>query len=230
MSVEAVFVGVILLAGLSLSVAWPWLRQTSPGSPSPLPALGEGKGDVEGRGEGGDPRQEYESLVAAIRRLDFDYQIGVVAEEDYLPQRQALAGEAVVLMQEMDQQASDVAGLELEVEAAVEALRASVEQPVQTDSTARALEDEIEAAVQALRRRRRGVATARVDHGCPACGGRLNEVQHVSPGDRFCAMCGARLGLFCRRCGRAAEPDDRFCGGCGLALIEEANAVALRQH
>ncbi|HSB22540.1 MAG TPA: adenylate/guanylate cyclase domain-containing protein [Burkholderiaceae bacterium] len=44
---------------------------------------------------------------------------------------------------------------------------------------------------------------------CPRC-------QHANaPAARFCAQCGAPLGLACRRCGAALAAGQRFCDACG---------------
>lgn len=46
---------------------------------------------------------------------------------------------------------------------------------------------------------------------CPRC-------QHANaPAARFCAQCGAPLGLACRRCGTALAAGQRFCDACGSA-------------
>ncbi len=41
---------------------------------------------------------------------------------------------------------------------------------------------------------------------------------------RFCAKCGAPLGLWCPECNFANEPHEDFCGGCGkrLAAIDDS--------
>jgi hypothetical protein len=63
----------------------------------------------------------------------------------------------------------------------------------------------------------------------PQCG------HAATPGDRFCAACGATLVLpvapapvsaptRCPSCGQAAAPGDRFCAGCGKPLPEPAHA------
>jgi class 3 adenylate cyclase/predicted ATPase len=39
-----------------------------------------------------------------------------------------------------------------------------------------------------------------------------------APGRKFCASCGAALGIICPACGHANAATDRFCGECGSAL------------
>ncbi len=38
------------------------------------------------------------------------------------------------------------------------------------------------------------------------------------PGDRFCRQCSAPLPLLCLNCGKEVTEDDRFCAGCGSAV------------
>jgi hypothetical protein len=38
------------------------------------------------------------------------------------------------------------------------------------------------------------------------------------PGDRFCRQCSAPLPLLCLNCGKEVTDDDRFCAGCGSAV------------
>jgi class 3 adenylate cyclase/tetratricopeptide (TPR) repeat protein len=55
---------------------------------------------------------------------------------------------------------------------------------------------------------------------CPRCGAELGATS------RFCADCGAALGLRCPACGEPAEADKRFCGSCGAALTSVEAAAA----
>jgi hypothetical protein len=81
-------------------------------------------------------------------------------------------------------------------------------------------EDALEAAIAQRRsQRRRGGAVMKDDGAaprgrlvCTKCGeGNLAE-------DRYCARCGAALGLRCASCGAKYESGDLFCAGCGARL------------
>ncbi|MDP9303201.1 MAG: AAA family ATPase [Actinomycetota bacterium] len=54
---------------------------------------------------------------------------------------------------------------------------------------------------------------------CAACG-TLNRA-----GRKFCAECGATLGISCPDCGAANEPRERFCGECGSSLVAPAKSA-----
>jgi len=49
---------------------------------------------------------------------------------------------------------------------------------------------------------------------CPQCHAENRKAR------RFCARCGASLGVPCSACGFSNEPDEKFCGGCGLQLAD----------
>ncbi len=54
---------------------------------------------------------------------------------------------------------------------------------------------------------------------CPRC-------RHESPaGARFCAECGAPLGLTCPGCGTINSPGNSYCTDCGKALVSVATSV-----
>jgi len=141
-----------------------------------------------------DPHIEYEALVAAIRDLDFDYRAGVVTEADYQPLRNDLATQAATMLQELDRGATDAADLEAQIEAAVSVLRA------QHPTAPGAHPDGDGATV------------------CPDCG------QPARADSRFCARCGAELGVTCPDCDGPIEPEDRFCATCGRPLLKEVAA------
>jgi len=48
---------------------------------------------------------------------------------------------------------------------------------------------------------------------CPQCG------SPRTPGQRFCAACGASLASGCPRCGAVVAPQSRFCANCGTRLV-----------
>lgn len=175
MSIGSILIGMLLLAALAAAAARPWWRSAAR-RPTRTAA---------------DPRLEYEALVATIRDLDFDYRAGVVTETDYRPLRDDLAARAASLLQELDRGVDDETDLEMQ----------------------------IEAAVSALRHRGRAQARAHPDGAgasiCPECG------HQNRAGSRFCARCGTVLGLTCPDCDGPVEPEDRFCATCGRPLLEE---------
>ena len=76
------------------------------------------------------------------------------------------------------------------------------------------LDARIEAEVLSVRQILRA---ERDDNVCPTCG------RPFSPGDLFCAGCGARLSAACAGCGRAVRSMDLFCTACGAELALAAS-------
>lgn len=158
---------------------------------------------------------ERESLLIALRDLDFDHATGKITTEDYTPQRAELVTRGVAILKQLDALgvSTTTVSAEDEIERAIAARRT---RPVAGDA--------IEAAVAA---RRNGKAQA--GPVCTQCGAALK------PGDRFCGSCGAVIttqpavtGPQCANCGEALTTDDRFCGHCGAKVAQAAGAGAAR--
>src|SRR5262245_19453239 len=49
-----------------------------------------------------------------------------------------------------------------------------------------------------------------------------------SPGQKFCAECGARLAAVCSPCGASNPPAQKFCGQCGASLAQGVSAATSR--
>ncbi len=164
MPIGSYFLGLALLALVVWVVARPLLRTARP---SPR------RGRVPAA-----PAEnvaDHKDTLLAIRDLDFDFQTGKVAEEDYTPLRQRLVLEAAARLQ-AEPATPTAASAEAEIEAAVRSRR---------DKRPGA-ESEIEAAV---RSRRQKQAAAPTDETCPHCH------TPAAAGDRFCARCGTPLGV-----------------------------------
>lgn len=85
----------------------------------------------------------------------------------------------------------------------------------QLDSEVADVDGQVEALVRA--RRAQGAKSTHTDGGhnsvrCASCG----VPGHAE--SRFCARCGAELGVACPSCGGAVKPGDGFCSRCGSAL------------
>jgi len=106
---------------------------------------------------------ERETVVVALRELDFDHATGKIAEEDYAAQRAALVAQGVALLKQLDE--------------------------VSNQSPAQALDDELEAAVRTAREKisKEPAASRSAELRCLQCG------QPHQPNDRFCSTCGAML-------------------------------------
>jgi len=106
---------------------------------------------------------DHETVIAALRELDFDHATGKIADEDYTAQRAALIAQGVGLLKQLDEIAKQF--------------------------PAQALDDELEAAIHTAREKNStGLSVSRPNKLlCPQCG------QPHPPDDRFCSKCGAAL-------------------------------------
>jgi hypothetical protein len=139
---------------------------------------------------------ERNTVLVAMRDLDFDFQTGKLLEEDYRAMRDKYAARGVEILKELDAmpdggQKPEVrrskgersAGVD-EIEAAVQARRRGRPQVSRT-----AEEDDIEAAVRARRNMPRPNLQSPISLKCPSCGRAIDST------DKFCARCGAALSV-----------------------------------
>jgi hypothetical protein len=148
---------------------------------------------------------QRETVLNALRDLDFDHTTGKITAEDYAPQRAELVAQGVAVLKQLDELGvapnGASASADDEIERAVRARR---------KVAPRAVDDLIEGEVAARRRARAPAADAVT---CPQCGA------SAQASDKFCPQCGAALSITCPECGRPARPDDKFCAGCGAKLL-----------
>ena len=161
---------------------------------------------------------ERESLLAALRDLDFDHATGKISDEDYTPQRAQLVAQGVAILKQLDALGpalpEHAVSAEDEIERAVAARRRSSLERRATPA-ARAVQsadDLIEAAVAARRKPAPAQHPAPDGVTCSNCGAL------AKPGDRFCPKCGRVLARVCPTCAHPVQPGDRFCAACGAKL------------
>ncbi len=128
---------------------------------------------------------ERNTVLTALRDLDFDFQTGKLREVDYRATREKYAARGVEILKELDALGDDrktPAAVADEIEAAVQARRKAKTAPSAPK------EDDIEVAVRARRQSASGAPqSAFRNPQCPKCG------RPIDPSDRFCARCGAAL-------------------------------------
>lgn len=124
-----------------------------------------------------------DSVLTALKELDFDFALGKIPQEDYSDQRAYLAQSGADILRRLDQYepANAAAGMSAEdrVEAAVAARRADAQKRINTNAE----KDELDAAINARRRKKEEKSAG----FCPKCG---NAVQKS---DVFCSRCGKTL-------------------------------------
>ena len=106
MSISGIFLLLAFLGGCALFVAWPFLFGTNRvNTPTPDSSVIT------------QLQVEHETILTAIRDLDFDYQTGKFSQEDYRAQRESLVQRGVQLLKRIDAEQSAA------IEAAVQARR-----------------------------------------------------------------------------------------------------------
>ncbi|MFH1647353.1 MAG: zinc ribbon domain-containing protein [Chloroflexota bacterium] len=157
---------IIILVTLGfLFVAYPFFR-SKPEHPA-----------TEDGGDGGldDLRSRRDTTYSMLKEVQFDYQSGILTEEDYKDLETRYKARAITLLKDMDGLAAAESGDD-EIEKRVRALRRTANAPKEKGD----IEDEIEKRVRALRRKNEPAV-------CPGCGEKRPE------GARFCPSCGQSL-------------------------------------
>ena len=159
MSIGAVFIGIAMLVFASVVVTQPLRKKQS----QQRPAMAVHTGN------------DYDTSLLALRDLEFDHQLGVVAEDDYVRLRTQLMAQAAQALEKKEQARSH---LEDTIEAAVRAQRQS---KTKLDRCTNCQE-----------------ALAPGDKFCPRCGTPAEVAcpacrRQVAAGDKFCTSCGTSL-------------------------------------
>ncbi len=111
---------------------------------------------------------QRDSVYAALRDLDFDFQLGKLSAQDHAAMRDKYKARAATVLQQLDAAHADQAQAEIETQVA------------QRRKTVPA---DVEAEIARLRAAKVQAAGAR----CAKCG------TPRKPGDQFCAKCGSKL-------------------------------------
>ncbi len=151
-------------------------------------------------------RQELHSrrdtTYSMLKELEFDYQSGLLTEEDYQDLRKRYRRKGITLLKNLDRLETG-AGPEDELEKQIQRLRRSrSEKAVDPD-------DEVEEQISRLRRS--GERQTAAD----------NEIKATTKKPRQPAS-GVR---FCPQCGEKTLAGDRFCAHCGTRLEREGNGA-----
>lgn len=169
MDVMAIGLGIFVAGGIIVVLARPWWQKDTTGiEVDSVAALSA----------------RYETLLMALRDLDFDYTVGKVTPADYGPMRQALLGEiAAVMAQQEEQQAAETARrIKAKAPAIGRTFRA--EPPPLTGNPCSTCGQISRTGDLYCRRCGSPLKTA-----CPKCGASVN------PADHFCTACGIELAM-----------------------------------
>lgn len=120
-----------------------------------------------------DLRSKRDITYSMLKEVQFDYESGILTEEDYKNLESRYKARAISILKDMDRVGQEDE-VEDEIEKRVRSLRRTTT-PERSDD----IEDEIEKRVMALRHKK--------EEYCPSCGERRPE------GARYCPGCGEKL-------------------------------------
>lgn len=153
-------VGFLLAAATFAFIAYPLFFH----KPQPAPSVGN------------DRLQELyskrDTTYSMLKELEFDYNSGILTEEDYKDLDARYKNKAISVLKGIDDQVKTSGDIEAEIEKQVKKLRHGKRAVADMDA-------EIESQIQALRKNR--------GQFCPQCGAKSRD------GDRFCRHCGTKL-------------------------------------
>ncbi|MBN1994152.1 MAG: zinc-ribbon domain-containing protein [Anaerolineae bacterium] len=205
MDILTLLITLILVGGMLALVLYPLWSQTRPANI-----------DYSGRTLAEDEAR-YQAVLAAIRDLMFDYEMGKVSREDYdtlLPQTKL---EAARIRQQIDLKRGTAAPeIDPALDAEIEALIATFKGSHLNDNET--LQQEVDAEIQTLKNIPLKAQTGQP--ACPSCG------QALVVGDTFCSGCGQALANFsakiakntCPHCHHPLQPGDAYCPKCGMVV------------
>ena len=179
---------VLSLAALAF-VVWPLLK------PGPAPVIVEDDRLTELLGR-------KDAVMAAIKELKFDYNVGKLSEEDYKLYDGRLRRQAMGLLQQIEQVAPLSAGLDAAMEAEVSRRRRVAEPtPAGVRQVASAAVTVAPSAPVAAGQTPAAMVSTAV---APA-----TVINGSNGGD------GSARPRFCTNCGNRLEPQHKFCANCG---------------
>ena len=190
-------VALVISLGALAYVMWPLLRQGH----TQVLVEDDRLADLLGR---------KDSVMSAIKDLEFDYHVGKMDEEDYRRYDARLRRQAIGLMQQIEQIAPESAHLDAGLEAEI-AHRRKVHQsaPATGMELSEHLEQEIAARRKVQKERPPAPATpVPVGNGKPAA-----AASSFAPG---AAENGALR--FCTNCGNTLDAHHKFCAVCGTPV------------
>jgi len=154
MEITSILIGLLLLAASLFFIGMPFQKK-GPGKAT------NSKTNVQ--------RDGRETVVSALRDLDFDFRTGKVSEEDYTPLRARLMAEAARYVQREQEE-------DEKLEAMVQTRRITHQQGVKCD--------ECGAPVEADQRFCSKCGSSINPEACTQCGKKIRK------GDQFCPSCG----------------------------------------
>lgn len=219
MNTATIIITLSLIVIAVLLIAYPLWKQTRPEAMFKVTRTGQTLEEYQAR---------YQALLAAIKDLMFDYEMGKVSADDYNALLEKTKQEAADVRREIDRlsQAADLDNISLELDGEIEALVVQTRQAPPAD--VEALTTEVDAEIELLKTVH--FSANDNDLNCPRCG------RSTHPDDVFCSGCGQPLPTLqaeqdstdtCPQCNNEVQPNDVFCAKCGTSLNPQVAPPAI---
>ncbi len=211
MDTATIIIALSLIVVAVLLIAYPLWKQTRPEAMFKVTRTGQTLEEYQAR---------YQALLASIKDIMFDYEMGKVSADDYNAPLEKTKLEAAAVRREIDRLSheANLDNISLEMDTEIEALIAQARQTPPADSSK--LANEVDTEIELLKTVH--LAADDDDSKCPHCG------KSTQPGDAFCSGCGQALPTLqaqqvddtdtCPQCGSEVQPNDVFCAKCGAPL------------
>lgn len=158
MEIPSIFIGLVLFGAALVYVSLPFRQKR-------LKRAGSATANVQ-------PKKQRETILSALRDLDFDFKTGKISEEDYTPLRTRLMAEAAQCIEAEEKE-------EERLEALIQNRRAAQQQGAKCTHC--------DAPVEAGQRFCSKCGSAVNNESCPSCG------KKIRAGDLFCSSCGNKI-------------------------------------
>ncbi len=201
--------GVVLAGGVIYMVARPLTlraasRQSSAHSqPQQRLATAATQARLEGLQDSANAEQQ------SLTDLDFDRELGIMAEQDYEQLKVRSNDQLDILNKEIARLQQRLISTSIYANSPAKPLTAVKAKDKKPDGNQQ-VSNGRNGDVDHLQPKPKLAVKDKLK--CGECG------TPFKPGDRFCSKCSAPLPLLCLNCGREISEDDRFCAGCGAAV------------
>jgi len=201
---RALFIGIVILAGIALYVSRPLLqsKRVTKSSGADASAL----------------EAERESLYTQIKELDMDHATGKVNDEDFASQRAVLVAQAAEVLKQIDGLATATpVSPEDEAEALIAARRKS-----RSDSAATSAAEATPTAVVTQAAVETATVAAKPTTTTKSADAELEAAIAARRKATPVASPSSAKSPVCPKCGKPIKSDDAFCAKCGAALQPQA--------
>lgn len=144
-----------------------------------------------------------DTAYAMLKEVEFDYQSGILVEEDYRALEDRYKQKAVSILKEIH----SLSEADDELEREIHEFKTRKEEPQPPQGV-----DDIETEILKLRRKKEAGSPPHLDDGIE------EEIKRYR-------KTAAASGVFCTHCGTKSEAEDQYCANCGTELKHKEKVI-----